>query len=320
MILSAVAHNSIAFSVSIHIIIDMKKMRPPPSTRALVAFECVARLGNVTRTAEYLNTSQAAVSRHLRHLEEHLGATLVTKEGRGIALTEAGKLYAPEVAAALSILSEAGNRINSSERVLTVACTHEVSHLILMPRYADFKYALGKGVYLQLLTCEYRMMPEMIAAGADIIFEYSVEPPATSHARVLNEAVIPMASPDFLEGNADSLQNITNSWKDIPRIELAKDNTGWATWDDWFSSRGYQTPDAPVQSYDNYVYALEAAIKGEGLVLGWRGFIERYLESGQLTPVHSDWLEMDTALYATATQNSSKKRVVEKFLNLLSGQ
>ncbi len=51
----------------------------------------VAELQSVTRAAEQLCVSQPVVTAHLRGLEEGLGTRLVRREGRGIALTQAGQ-------------------------------------------------------------------------------------------------------------------------------------------------------------------------------------------------------------------------------------
>ena len=59
--------------------------------RVLVA---VARTGSVTAAARELHYSQPSVSHHLARLEAETAATLVQRVGRGIRLTEAGRLLA----------------------------------------------------------------------------------------------------------------------------------------------------------------------------------------------------------------------------------
>ena len=45
-----------------------------PSASTLLAFEAVARLGTIARAAEERSTSESAISRHVRALEEALSA------------------------------------------------------------------------------------------------------------------------------------------------------------------------------------------------------------------------------------------------------
>ena len=59
--------------------------------RVLVA---VARHGSVTAAAHALNYAQPSVSHHLARLEAETGTKLVQRAGRGIRLTDAGRLLA----------------------------------------------------------------------------------------------------------------------------------------------------------------------------------------------------------------------------------
>jgi LysR family transcriptional activator of nhaA len=63
-------------------------------------FWAVAKDGNLTRTALRLRVAQSALSAQIRKLEEQVGQALFTREGRGLALNEAGKIalaYADEI-------------------------------------------------------------------------------------------------------------------------------------------------------------------------------------------------------------------------------
>lgn len=53
-----------------------------------------ARLGSFTQAAEALDVGQPAVSQHVAALERFLGVALIARAGRGVRLTEAGRLVA----------------------------------------------------------------------------------------------------------------------------------------------------------------------------------------------------------------------------------
>lgn len=59
--------------------------------RVLVA---IARYGSVTAAAQALNYAQPSISHHMARLESETGAKLMERAGRGIRLTEAGRLLA----------------------------------------------------------------------------------------------------------------------------------------------------------------------------------------------------------------------------------
>lgn len=66
----------------------------------LLYFWTIAREGGVTRAAEKLRLAQPTLSTQLRQLEESLGAKLFAKAGRGLTLTDTGKVvfrYADEI-------------------------------------------------------------------------------------------------------------------------------------------------------------------------------------------------------------------------------
>ncbi|HEY0418550.1 MAG TPA: LysR family transcriptional regulator [Acetobacteraceae bacterium] len=63
----------------------------------LKAFVAVAELGSFNRAAKALNLSQPALSRRIQKLEESLGAALLERSTRHVALTMVGRDFIPKV-------------------------------------------------------------------------------------------------------------------------------------------------------------------------------------------------------------------------------
>jgi DNA-binding transcriptional LysR family regulator len=76
--------------------------------RVLVA---VARHGSVTAAARALNYAQPSVSHHLSRLEAETGALLTQRAGRGVRLTDAGRLLAERAEEILGRLDAAENEL-----------------------------------------------------------------------------------------------------------------------------------------------------------------------------------------------------------------
>ena len=76
--------------------------------RVLVA---VARYGSVTAAARALNYAQPSVSHHLARLEAETGTKLIQRAGRGIRLTDAGRLLAERGAEVIGRLDAAENEL-----------------------------------------------------------------------------------------------------------------------------------------------------------------------------------------------------------------
>src|ERR1700736_651663 len=77
--------------------------------RHLLVFHGIAKAGSVNAAARLLHTSQPAVSRELRTLEERLGVLLFDRLPRGMRLTEAGQVLL-DYAARIFGLDEAAER------------------------------------------------------------------------------------------------------------------------------------------------------------------------------------------------------------------
>jgi DNA-binding transcriptional LysR family regulator len=76
--------------------------------RVLIA---VARYGSVTGAARAMNYAQPSVSHHLARLEAETGTKLIQRAGRGIRLTEAGRLLAERGAEVIGRLDAAENEL-----------------------------------------------------------------------------------------------------------------------------------------------------------------------------------------------------------------
>ena len=74
----------------------------------LRSFLAVAESGSVRAAAEDLVVTQAAVSASIAALQKSLGVALVTPDGRGLRLTDAGASYARYARRILGLLDEAG--------------------------------------------------------------------------------------------------------------------------------------------------------------------------------------------------------------------
>lgn len=76
---------------------------------SLNVFCQVAKLQSFTKTADALDMSVAMASKHVRHLESHVGAKLLHRNSRGVRLTEAGERYYHQALLALETLTDANN-------------------------------------------------------------------------------------------------------------------------------------------------------------------------------------------------------------------
>lgn len=287
-----------------------------PSTSALLAFESAARHGHFSRAAEELNTSQSAVSRHIAGLEDQLGTKLFERKGGKSALNGAGERLFRSVSLGLETIQAAALEISNApdDEQMVIACTHEISHLYLMPRFEGLQKTAGQPI--RIMTFDYDNFDVLADPRIDMVFSYQdLGAPPEHRAVAFSEAVVPVCSPGFAKTHAAILRQGPAAWNSLPQLELTKSNRGWATWEDWFAAHGLgRQKGSGSQGFDNYVYLLEAATKSRGIALGWRGMIEGYLESGRLVAATEAFVEFNRPLLAVLTDRAQDRSIARKCL------
>ena len=289
-----------------------------PSTSELIAFEAAARLSSVSNAAEELSTSQPAVSRHIRNLETGLGRILFRRGGMGVTLTKDGEIYYASVKKSLEGLHAAGCAPRARKLVVTVACTQEISAMLLLPVSLRLKRSLNDSANLRILNCDYDMLPLIVPTGVDIIFDYAVERTDTSAVRLLDEEIISVASPGFVKRYERMLARHPRHWSGLPHLEVAGRDQGWANWMTWFSAYECEPPPGPMEYFENYIYLLEAATNGDGIALGWNGFVNGYIRMGRLVEIGDAWLATKLGLYAVLTEVGAKNPSARSCLRALA--
>ena len=133
--------------------------------RVLVA---VARHGSVTAAARALNYAQPSVSHHLSRLEAETGALLTQRAGRGVRLTDAGRLLAERAEEILGRLDAAENELAAhvglrAGRIRLAAFPSALSTLV--PVAATRLEAENPGLDLSLAEAEPPEALHMLRAG-----------------------------------------------------------------------------------------------------------------------------------------------------------
>jgi LysR family glycine cleavage system transcriptional activator len=111
-----------------------------PSLAALRAFEAVGRAGSLSAAARELNVTHAAVAQHVRSIEAELKTSLLVREGRGMALTDAGRRLADALTDGFSQIIAGVEAVTSDAeaRPIALSVTPSFAENWLMPRFADF--------------------------------------------------------------------------------------------------------------------------------------------------------------------------------------
>ena len=109
--------------------------------RRLLVFREVGRAGSLAGAARALGWTQPAVSQHVRRLEADTGVPLVVRAGRGVALTEAGRVLLRHADAVVERLAVAEQELAALSGLTTglvrVAAFPTAAAVLLPPVLAD---------------------------------------------------------------------------------------------------------------------------------------------------------------------------------------
>lgn len=256
--------------------------RQLPPLHTLVFFDAVARLGSFTRAAESLHITQSAVSKQVRALEADLGLPLFRREGRQVALTEAGAVFAAGVGPLLRQLAEHTGRIRGMAAAghgVTVVCTQAVAHYWLFPRVVRFNMAHPEVAVNIFATDE---VDEAHCRQADLGILYDGDsgiPAALAGDLLFAERIHAVCAPDYPVSEPAHPVELAAA----RLIHLDPESWKWHGWEDWFRHFGvaFHTPRDGLR-FNALTLALSACQQGMGIALGWGFMTDELVARGEL--------------------------------------
>jgi LysR family glycine cleavage system transcriptional activator len=290
-------------------------MMKRPRLNALRAFEAAGRHLSFSVAGEELGVSQAAVSQQIRQLESTLDARLFARRNRGLSLTSVGDAYHLAVHEALDRLDAITDQLfpGARDHVVTVQCTPSVATLWLIPRLGQL-HAAHPNIDLRIVT----LASGPGGGGAGLVdIEIATLDPGTagSNCRELMTArIAPVCAPSLLRGGRLSRPS------DVLQFDLLHVLGYRDDWHRWFRSTGLSDQKVPGGvSFDGSLMALEAAVNGDGIMLGRRPFIDPHLQSGDLVLAFGDRHALTTTYYLRWPEAARNRRDVTAVMDWLVG-
>jgi LysR family transcriptional regulator, glycine cleavage system transcriptional activator len=251
------------------------------------------------------------VSRAVRNLEDHLGVQLMVRTSRSVRLTPIGALFAIEVRDVLERLAAAtSSATGQSSGMVSVSTIDSFAARWLMPRLFRFRQAHND---IDVRVAMSERLVNFAGDGIDIAIRCGGgHYPGLSAELLMTEDHFPVCGPELLRG-----RHPLRTPADLGEHTLLHDvfTVDWAI---WLRSAGITDIDPHRgPTFLSSDHAIQAAIRGEGVVVGRSALIADELARGRLVRPFDLSLPAGFAYYVVYPPRSFKRPAVRAFRDWL---
>lgn len=280
----------------------------PPIT-CLRSFEAVARLGSVTAAAKELHVTHSAISQQIKVLEEMIGVTLFVREGRGLRVSEDGRLYALQIRESLSGIAEATRLIKTQPKSteLVVAVLPSFGFSWLLPRLPRFQQSQPHiSIRLQASLALSNLTRESVDVG---IRMGKGDWDGLEQHLLFHDETLVVAAPHFNGGVLPQTPEEIISSTIIFNME---------SWQPWCQAAGLalDVPRIGLCSNDSNL-VLQAVRLGQGIALERRSLVDDAIKRGelvQLSPITAPYPYPYWLVLPNRERSEIKQRVFSSWL------
>jgi DNA-binding transcriptional LysR family regulator len=183
---------------------------------------------------------------------------------------------------------------------LRVACTIGFATYWLMPRLAAFN-AGHPEVAVHVSTIQ--AGAPALDPGVDIAARFGDGRWDDGEVtRLFEEVIQPLASPALAARLADEAAPLSAA----PLIHVEADDPRWTSWPAYLRATGQTRAQWHEKDlrFTNYVQATQAALAGQGVMLGWRSITGDLVAEGRLAALVTPPLTPDSAYYLVTSRDA----------------
>ena len=287
-------------------------MRQLPPMSTLRSFEAAARHLSFTKAAEELHVTHGAVSRAIRTLEDRLQVKLFKRNIRAVVLTQAGDSYFVVVRDLLDRLSAATVTLMDQQTsgVINVSTIDSFGAKWLVPRLFRFSQK-HKDIDVRLSSSQ--QLANFESDGIDLVIRFGRgNYPGLQSELLVQENLTPVCSPKLMAG-----PHPPRTLADLKHHTLIHDEFP-IDWVGWLKFAGASDIDARRGiRFQSSVHAVQAAVQGDGIVLGRSALVSDDLKAGRLIQPFKVVLPMDLAYYVVYPPSSIARPKVKAFRDWL---
>lgn len=280
------------------------------------AFVSVVDAGSFVRAADVLDTSKAAISRHVAELEQRLGVRLLNRTTRKLSLTDDGQTFYHRCSEILASVGEAESDLSSrsaeASGLLRISAPVTFGILHLAPLWGEF---LSQHPKVEMDVSLSDRTVDLVEDGFDLAIRISSTPHPNLIARHLaSTRMVLCASPKYLKRRGMPKQPQDLAGHDVISYSY------WSSRDEW----KFDGPEGQVAvkthpriHANNGDTCLAAALQHQGIILQPSFLVERHLRSGDLKEIIPAYQSVELGIfviYASRRQLPLKLRHLIDFL------
>ena len=275
-----------------------------PRLDYLLAFEAAAELESFAAAAKELHVSETAVSRKIRLLELHYDCALFVRGHRSVRLTDQGRKLLSGIGGPLRSIAQLSEEMLTARARSTVrlSATNSVASLWLMPRMQKFHQA-NRNITISLMSSD--LDQECLTDDYDLtILRGDGAWPGFKADKLFGETVFPVCAPGYLQNHVHIAD--VEELPEHALIEVTNNHTEWLNWKTWFDRKGVDPDRVRHSTYVNtYPLAIQAAIDGLGIALGWGHLVDHHLQSGVLVrPLGVEHVRTNSGYFLLRRENA----------------
>jgi LysR family transcriptional regulator, glycine cleavage system transcriptional activator len=298
----------------------MDQRRRLPPLNALRAFEAAARHLNFSRAADELSVTPGAVSQQIQNLEDYVGVALFKRTPKGLLLTDPAQIALPALREAFDRLAEAASMLTAAVdgRRLTVSVAPSFAAKWLVPRLGKFE-ALRPNVDVWISAGI--ELVDFNSGEIDIAIRYGAgRYPGLEVARLMQETVLPVASPSLLE--TQPLAELSDLADHVLLHDGSPDaDESCPDWTMWLAARGVRGVDGSRgPRFNQSSLVIEAAVGGRGVALAKRALAQADLDAGRLVAPFQITTAVDFAYYLVHPKAKGRLPQVKAFVSWLTAE
>jgi DNA-binding transcriptional LysR family regulator len=251
--------------------------RTLPPINALVVFEVAARHRNLTAAGAELCIAASAVSRHVATVERETGLNLFKRNGNRLELTAAGQRLADAIGAGLGHVRDVLTSLKQrqSERTLTIACSHDLAQIWLMPRFRELAEHIGDRQVRVITATSYEGFD---APDIDLSIRFGDGKwPGFTAAHLFDEEGFPICAPEFLARHPELLNAPPQVLMRFPLLRLVSEETIGLKWADWLSLQGARLPVVTGPVFSTFSLLLLELVAARGIALGYEHIVDQLI-------------------------------------------